>query len=49
MPRNPTRTLRIPDVLWFAALEVARERGESLSAVIRRALTTYVKRHRKDA
>ncbi len=43
--RDPIRTFRIPDAEWQAALEVAKSRDESLSAVIRRALRAYVMRH----
>lgn len=46
--RDPLRAFRIPDELWHAALAVARERGESLSAAIRRFLEDYVKRGKED-
>ena len=36
------RTVRVPDDLWDAALEVAAQEDESVSEVIRRALTDYV-------
>ena len=39
------RTVRVPDELWDEAQEIAAERGESLSEVIRAALERYVKRH----
>lgn len=35
------RTVRIDGELWSAALAVAKERGENLSEVIRRALIEY--------
>ena len=38
------RTVRIEDGLWQAALVKAKERGESLSDVIRQALRAYVER-----
>jgi predicted transcriptional regulator len=42
--KTPVRTVRVPDALWRAAQSRARERGEDVSAVIRRALERYVKR-----
>lgn len=42
--RVPHRTIRVPDEEWRAAQEVARQRGETLSQVIRDALARYVKR-----
>lgn len=43
MSRGTThRTVRIDDVLWEEAKEVAKERGENLSDVIRDALRQYV-------
>lgn len=44
---TPKRAFRVPDELWFAALEKAEERGENLSEVIRAALVRYVKRKDK--
>jgi predicted transcriptional regulator len=44
-PKTPGKNIRIPDDLWNRALAVAHSRGESLSAVLRRALERYVKRH----
>lgn len=44
--REPARAFRCGGELWKAAQEVAAERGESLSLVIRRSLAAYVKRHR---
>jgi hypothetical protein len=43
-PGTPRRTIRVPDALWLAAAEKAKERGEDLSAVLRKALERYVKR-----
>jgi predicted DNA-binding ribbon-helix-helix protein len=37
------RAVRVPDDLWEEAQQVAEERGETLSAVIRKALQEYVK------
>ena len=44
MARDPLRAIRVPDDLWKAAQAKARERGEPVSEVIRRALQRYVKR-----
>lgn len=43
MPDTP-RAIRIPDDLWFAALEKARANGDTLSDVVRAALARYVAR-----
>jgi hypothetical protein len=43
MPDTP-RAIRIPDVLWQAALAKAQDRDETVSDVVRRALERYVKR-----
>jgi predicted HicB family RNase H-like nuclease len=49
MPNQPTPGSRghfissIPDPLWEQAQTVAADRGESVSAAIRRALEEYVK------
>ena len=40
---TPLRSIRIPDDLWHAALERADERGESVTAVVIRALERYVR------
>jgi hypothetical protein len=42
-PKTPSRNVRVPDDLWQAALEKAREKGESVTEVILRALRRYVK------
>jgi len=47
-PATPKRGVRIPDELWQAAMRVARDRGETLSQVIRRALERYVRQHPLD-
>ena len=44
---TPNRVVRVADDLWHAAQTVARERGETLSDIIRDALAEYVKRHKK--
>lgn len=43
---TPLRSVRVEDELWTAAREVAKERGETLSDVVRDALARYVKRHK---
>ena len=47
-PRTPmgARAVRVPSALWEQALAVAAFRGESLSEVIRAALSAYIKKHR---
>ncbi|MGZ4521922.1 MAG: hypothetical protein ACXVXO_00680 [Mycobacteriaceae bacterium] len=42
-PRTPHRTVRIEPTLWQAAQAKARERGETVTDVIRRALERYVR------
>jgi len=44
MPNTTPRAIRIEDDLWEQALEIAREREETVSEVVRRALERYVKR-----
>jgi predicted HicB family RNase H-like nuclease len=41
---TPLRSIRVPDATWQAAQVKAKERGESVSDVVRRALERYVKR-----
>lgn len=36
------KSLRIPDALWNAALKKAQENGETLTAVVVRALERYL-------
>jgi hypothetical protein len=38
----------VPDDLWQAAKRVAKDRGETLTAVIIRALERYVRTHPLD-
>lgn len=47
-PKTPTRTVRVSDELWHAALRVARDRNETVADVIRRALERYVSAHPLD-
>jgi hypothetical protein len=44
MADTTPRAIRIPDDLWAAALAKAKERDETVSDVVRRALERYVKR-----
>lgn len=41
--RIPQRAVRVPDDEWRAAQERARERGETVTAVVRRALRRYAR------
>lgn len=43
-PVTPIKCFRIPADLYEAAQVKAAERGESVSEVVRKALTRYVKR-----
>lgn len=42
--QTPLRNIRIPDHLWHAAQERAAERGETVTDVVVRALTRYVRK-----
>lgn len=42
---TPLRAVRIPDEIWIPAKEIAAREGETLSEVIRRALTEYIDKH----
>lgn len=44
MNPTPIRTVRVPDDVWQAAQDRAAEKGESVSAVIVRALKRYGKK-----
>lgn len=39
---TPIRTVRVPPALWVAAQHTAATRGETVTAVILRALAAYV-------
>ena len=41
-PSNPARNVRVEDELWHAAQRAARERGDTVSIVVRAALRRYV-------
>lgn len=40
---TPGRTVRIPEDVWKAAQARAAERGETMTAVIERALKRYIR------
>ena len=44
---TPHRTIRVTDELWNAALAAAQARGETVTAVIERALERYVRDHER--
>lgn len=44
-PDNPARQVRVEDALWKSAHKIARQRGETVSGIVRAALARYVKRH----
>jgi len=43
-PREPGRSIRISDEIWEAAQDEAKERGEPLTAAIRKFLISYATR-----
>jgi predicted transcriptional regulator len=47
-PATPKHGVRVPDELWRAAQRVAKDRGETVTAVILRALERYVRQHPLD-
>jgi hypothetical protein len=42
---NQRRSFVVSDGLWLAAIEIAKQRGESLSEVLRDALRRYIRRN----
>jgi hypothetical protein len=40
--QTPVRTFKVDEALWNACMEIAKERRESLSGVLRRGLAAYV-------
>jgi hypothetical protein len=42
-PKTATRSIRIEDELWAAALAATKERGDTISDVVRKALSAYVR------
>jgi hypothetical protein len=45
---TPRRSIRVPEERWLAAKRVAKDRGETLTEVINRALERYVRAHPLD-
>lgn len=41
-PKTPVRSVRVPDDLWAAVKAEAERRGETVTDVVVRALSTYV-------
>jgi hypothetical protein len=39
------RSFRVSDGVWLQAVEIAKQRGESLSEVLRDALRRYIRRN----
>lgn len=44
-PATPVHSVRVPDELWEAAKQKAAENGETITAVILRLLTRYVREY----
>ena len=44
-PATPNRTIRVPDEVWEAARRKAQDRGETITAVIIRALIRYAREY----
>ena len=44
---TPKRNIRV-GTIWDTAAEIAASRGETMTAVVERALQRYVSRHRPD-
>ena len=44
-PATPKHGVRVPDELWDAAKRAARDNGETITDVVRRALDRYVREH----
>lgn len=45
-PKTPLRSFRIPDDLYLAAQAAAEANSETVTDVVRRALTGYVRRNK---
>lgn len=43
--KTPHRTVRIGDPVWLPAQAIAAARGETMTAVIERALRRYINQH----
>jgi len=50
MAKQPmiARQIRVPASIWEAAKEIAEQNDETISDVVRRAITKYVRKHRGD-
>lgn len=46
--KTPIRNVRSPDNVWLTAKRIAENRGETLTAVIDRALRRYIRDHSKE-
>jgi hypothetical protein len=44
-PKTPLHSVRVDQELWEAALRIAADRRETVTEVIVRALTRYVREH----
>ena len=47
-PATPHRSIRVPDEVWDAAKRIARDRGETVTDVVLRALRRYVREFGED-
>lgn len=45
VPATKLRNLRVDEDLWAEAQRIAKDRRETLSAVMKRALVEYVEKH----
>lgn len=45
MPATPVRSIRIPDEVWEELRRRADDRGETITAVVLRALRAYLREH----
>ena len=41
-PKTPTRAFRIPDEVYSVIIEISRQKGVTVTAVIREALDKYI-------
>jgi hypothetical protein len=46
--KTPVRNFRIRDAIYAPARRIAKVRGDSLTAIVEKALAAYVKRYRAD-
>ena len=47
-PKTPNRTVRVSSEIWFKAMDIAKDRGETLTDVIVRALVRYIRTYGND-